>query len=965
MTLDAQEVQSEDTLMSEQSTAPDYKSTVLTPKTDFPQRGGLPNREPQFLERWEKINLAKRMEEKSAEKGEYILHDGPPYANGHIHIGHALNKILKDIIVRQKTMKGHRTTYIPGWDCHGLPIEQKVLEKLKKKKKKSSDKTPVEIREMCAEYANQWIETQKEEFIRLGVGGDWDHPYLTLSHEYEEAIVGCLETLTEKGYIFQGFKPVHWDPVYQTALAEAEIEYNDEHVSNTIYLRFPVVEGKDAGDLPDGIKELENPTIVIWTTTPWTIPANLGVSLNGELDYVGFATKKKDGTPETLIMAKGLLKAFQEETGVEGEIVAEFSGAILDKCLCAHPVFPDKKSLIMLGDHVTLDAGTGCVHTAPAHGVEDFIIGAQYELGVFNPVDEAGLYNELYPEMQGTHIFKANELLIEKFENEGSLVYTGKLVHSYPYSWRSHKPVIMRATEQWFMDVEKDGIKESALSELKNVQWIPDWGYDRINNMVAGRPDWCLSRQRSWGVPIPSIRDKKEEKSILNPQVIAKFKEFVKTEGSDCWYKRPVEDFLPESMKSEADRYEKEFNILDVWFDSGASHMGVLEARENLSWPADLYLEGSDQHRGWFQSSLWVAMGVKGSAPYKSVLTHGFVLDDKGRPMSKSLGNVVSPLDVIKQYGADVLRLWVSSVEYRHDVAISENILKQISDVYRRIRNTLRYLLGCLSDFDPSTHQVAEADMLEDDRWILSRLDELTEEIGKAFDEFQYHRIYHAISSFCVRELGAVYLDCAKDRLYCSHPDDTVRRGCQTAIHEIASRLIRMVAPVLAFTADEAWVQLPGKSEDKDCVHLEEFPVATGNRDATLLEKWSKLIALREVVQKAIEPLRAKENKVIGSSLEAHVNIMCADKETFDFVSENSDLLPRLLIVSNVQISQKDEITPVEGLLAKNLKLAVEVTKADGDKCERCWVRSPEVGSHAAHPQLCTRCFTVVERLGL
>ncbi|MDX1972866.1 MAG: isoleucine--tRNA ligase [Candidatus Sumerlaeia bacterium] len=934
----------------------DYSSTVFTPDTPFPQRGNLPEREPGFLSRWMQIELDRRLAEESRTRPAYVLHDGPPYANGNIHIGHTLNKVLKDIIVRQKTMTGHRCHYVPGWDCHGLPIEQKVLDDLRQKKE--SEKTPLEIRELCAAYAHTWIDKQREEFKRLGIGGDWEHPYLTLDPQYEAAIVDCLGVLVEKGYIYRGFKPVHWDPIYQTALAEAEIEYNEKHESRTIYLRFPLV-----GELPAELRSIPAPTLVIWTTTPWTIPANLGVSLNGELDYVGFKTTHPHGHEETLIIAKGLLDAVVKETKITGEVIAEFRGTIFDRLECAHPVFPEKRSLVMLGGHVTLDAGTGCVHTAPAHGVEDFIIGKQYDLPVFNPVDGAGKYTELYPEMQGEFIFKANDRLIEKFQKEGSLLHTGKLIHSYPYSWRSHKPVIMRATEQWFMAVEKDGLREEALEEIKRVNWIPKWGFDRIFNMVKTRPDWCLSRQRSWGVPSPSIRDTQTNESLLLKEVIDRFRDLVRTEGTDCWYKRPLVDFLPESMKTQASRYEKESNILDVWFDSGASHMGVLAERESLSWPADLYLEGSDQHRGWFQSSLWVAMGVKGKAPYKSVLTHGFVLDEKGYKMSKHLGNVVSPQDVIKELGADVIRLWVASTEYRNDVNASTNIIKQVSEVYRRIRNTFRFLLGNLKDFNPATDTVPFEKLGEDDQWVLGRLDELTAELTQAYDEFEFHKIYHGISGFCVRELGGIYLDSAKDRLYCSHPNDPVRRACQTALYEIASVLFRLTAPVLVFTADEAWVELPGHSAERDSVHLTQLPQSKNRNTPALMQKWEKLLAIREAVQAAIEPLRAKENKVIGNSLEAAVKLDCLDDETESFLKANSGLLPRLFIVSTVHISRSGSADFTESLKSFGLSLKVAVTKAEGEKCERCWVRTPQVGIRDKHRGLCNRCFEVVEKL--
>ncbi|MCB2154409.1 isoleucine--tRNA ligase [bacterium] len=937
--------------MTDSDQAKDYRKTVLTPKTDFPQRGSLPTREPEMLEHWKEIGLAKKISESRASAPEFVLHDGPPYANGDIHIGHALNKGLKDFVVRYKTMAGFRCNYIPGWDCHGLPIEQKVLELIRSKGDTSSD--ALDIRTQCAEYAKKWAAVQSEQFQRLGVGGEWDRPYMTLDPEYEVEILNAFGALVGKGLVHKGFKPVHWDPVFETALAEAEIEYNEEHVSHTIYLRFPLYEN----ELPQELAGVPKPTIVIWTTTPWTIPANMGVAMHANFDYVAYQLGD-----ESLIIAKDLLEPFLEETGLSGgKVVAEFKGAILEGKHCHHPVFPERPSLVMMGEHVTMEA-TGIVHTAPAHGVEDFMIGKEYGLEVFNPVDEKGCYTDLYPEMQGTNVFDANPKLIEKFKSEGTLVHAGKITHSYPYSWRSRKPVIMRATEQWFMNLNADGLREKALDEIENVQWIPAWGRDRIFNMVQGRPDWCLSRQRSWGVPIPSIHDKQTGHSVLTKEIVDKFVSYVREEGTDCWFRRPVEDFLPEEMKAEDGRYEKESNILDVWFDSGASHFGVLEPRENLSWPADLYLEGADQHRGWFQSSLWISVGVRGCAPYRAVLTHGFVLDEQGRPMSKSLGNVVSPLEVIDQMGADVLRLWIASEEYRSDLAASKGLLQQVSGVYRRVRNTIRFLLGNLSDFDPSKHSVPYAEMEEDDQWMLAKLDDLTRRIRRAYDDYEFHRVYHLVNGFCVTELGGIYLDCSKDRLYCSAADGKIRRAAQTVIYELATHLLRMLAPIMPFTSDEGWSHLPtaGRVES---VHMADFPAGNDAwKNAELLGKYEKLLAVRTEVQRAIEALRSGEEKLVRNSLEAAVSLKSDDAATLEFLKSQENLA-RLFIVSRIAIEEEAPSAVPEALAAMGLKVGVTVTRVDGEKCNRCWVYAPEVGQDSEHPSLCARCADAVRSM--
>ncbi len=935
--------------MTDQQPTPDYSTTVNLPKTDFPQKANLPEREPERLARWQALGVDRALAERRG-RAHFVFHDGPPYANGDIHIGHTLNKVLKDTIRRYKTMTGHRVHYVHGSDCHGLPIEQKVVEKLRADKT-YADKSPLEIRRLCAEYAAGWVKTQRAQFERLGVGGDWDNQYVTMDPRYEVGVLSALKALVEKGYVYKGLKVVFWDPIFETALAEAEIEYNDSHISPSIYVKFPI---KSKPPLP----ELAGASIVIWTTTPWTLPANLGVSVHPEFDYVAL---RANG--ETLVVARGLLDQFRKDVGIEGgEVIAEFKGAILDRQVCAHPLIAGKDSLVMLGEHVTLEQGTGAVHTAPGHGVDDFQIGKVYGLEVFNPVDEKGAFTAQYPDMEGTNVFKANPLVIEKLRESGLLLGAKDYKHSYPYSWRSRKPVIMRATEQWFMAIDKDGLRELAVAECDRVKWIPDWGYDRIINMLKSRPDWCLSRQRSWGTPIPSIIDRRTGEGILDTKLIEKFMGYVAKEGTDCWYERPLTDFLPAERLADAQHYDKEFNTFDVWFDSGSSHLAVLTENYGLTWPADLYLEGADQHRGWFQHSLWVALGVKGSAPFRAVLTHGFVLDEQKRPMSKSLGNVINPLDIIKQNGADVLRLWVSSQDYRGDVSISKGSMNQMSDAYRRIRNTLRYALSNLFDFDPAKDRVAPAQMAEDDRWALAKLNDLIRRVTEAYEKYEFHRVYHLVFGFCVTELGSIYLDVIKDRLYCSAPSDPVRRSSQTVLFEIASAIARLMAPVIPFTADEVWENLPGGAGQ--CVHASDFPTASPEwDDAALTAKFDRLLILRDEVTRRIEPLRAKENKIIGNSLDARVILRSGDPETLTFLEGHQTILRQLFIVSQVTVLNEGGAVTEQELSNAGLLVSVEVGKAGGSKCPRCWNWTTDGGTDANHPELCARCAGALRRI--
>ena len=927
----------------------DYKPTINLPKTDFPMKAALTEREPERLARWESSRLYDQILANRADAPDFSLHDGPPYANGNIHIGHALNKILKDLVTRYKSMAGFRSYYVPGFDCHGLPIEQKVLSDLKGK---AATMSPAEIRALCHAEAVKWIGVQIEQFKRLGIQGDWDHPYRTLDHDVEVGILQALRDMIARGFVRKGFKPVLWDPVYRTALAEAEIEYAT-HVSDSIYVKFPLI---DSESVP-GLAGLANVSLVIWTTTPWTLPANLAVSLNPDFEYVviGYGD-------EHYIVARGLAEAFIAACKLSpASVVATVNPRDLERKTAQHPIFDDKTSLIILGEHVTLEAGTGAVHTAPGHGVDDFNVGKRYGLDVFVPVDGAGNYTEDYPAMQGVNIFKANPEIVELLRASGLLVGHSKYEHQYPHSWRSHKPVIFRATAQWFIELDTSGIREKALKAIdEDVQWIPAWGRDRIFNMVTARPEWCLSRQRAWGVPIPSIRSKQTGDSVLDIRIVEKLMERVATSGTDVWFTEPLEAFWPEGFvyeptgENKPEDFEKEFDIVDVWFDSGSTHIAVLEKREGLSSPAAMYLEGSDQHRGWFQSSLLIGIGTRDCPPFKNVLTHGFILDGKGEAMSKSKGNVISPAEIIKEMGADGLRLWVVSEDYRADMKISKDILKRVSEAYRRIRNTFRFLLGNISDFDPAQHALPVDQLDGHDRYTLAQLNELIEKVGAAFESYEYHRIYHLAHNFCAVTLSARYLDMIKDRMYCSAPADATRRSAQTTSYAIAQTLARLLAPVLVFTMDEVWEF--GKFGPESSVHLADFPKPNPQWAATpeLNAKWERLLDAKSIANVALE--RAREEKTIGNSLDAAVTLTPRNDEEREFLTKNLANLKYLFIVSQVEIEASNADSGAEALLAR-------VVKASGGKCERCWTIDPEVGRHAGHPGLCPRCVDVVKRV--
>lgn len=918
----------------------DYSKTLNLPKTDFPMRGNLPQAEPQIQQWWDEIDIYSKVQEHSHGRPKFILHDGPPFANGDIHIGHALNKVLKDVIVRFKTMQGFDAPYVPGWDTHGLPIEQAINDREKVDRKTMS--IP-EFREYCKSYALDWVSKQKAQFQRLGVRGDWNNPYLTLNPEYEAQQIRVFGEMVNRGCIYKGLKPIYWSPSSESALAEAEIEYRDK-TSPSIYVAFDVKDGK--GKLP------EDAAIVIWTTTPWTLPANLGISLHPDFDYVVVEVGGRK-----FVLAEGLLQAASKEIGWgDVRILSKYKGAELEHVVCRHP-FYDRDSLVMVGEHVTLEAGTGCVHTAPGHGEDDFEIGKRYGLDVLCPVDDLGKFTAEAPGFEGMFYEKGNKAVIEKLEEGGRLLKMTQITHQYPHDWRTKKPVIFRATEQWFASVDK--FREAMLEEIKQIKWTPNWGEIRLHNMIADRGDWCISRQRAWGVPIPIFYCRSCNHPLVNQETIAHVADIFAAEGSNAWFLREEKQLLPEGTKCPQcghEHFRKENDIMDVWFDSGSSHAAVLETRPELQWPADLYLEGSDQYRGWYNSSLITATAVKGHAPYRGILSHGFTLDGEGRKMSKSLGNTIDPNKVCDKLGADILRLWVSSVDYQSDVRISDAILAQITEVYRKIRNTLRFFLGNLDGFDPSTDAVAFESMNELDQVALIRLNRMTERVLKAYETYEFHVVYQAVHHFCAVEMSAFYLDIVKDRLYVSAPDDSGRKAAQTVLYEALSAITKLIAPILPHSADEVWKYVP--NVELLSVQLCEMPTVRREwYNEPLESKWSRFMDVRDDVYKSLEA--ARKEKLIGNALQASLQLY-PDEKTKDLL-DGLDDLKSLFIVSDVQVHAAGSAVP--DAADQYAGLAVTVQLADGEKCERCWMITPEVGQHAEHPTLCTRCADVVETL--
>ncbi|MEW8304591.1 MAG: isoleucine--tRNA ligase [Candidatus Thiodiazotropha sp.] len=929
----------------------DYKHTLNLPQTDFPMRGNLAQREPEMLKRWQQNDLYKRIREVSAGRPGFILHDGPPYANGEIHIGHAVNKILKDVIVKSRTLDGYDAPYVPGWDCHGLPIELQVEKKIGKPGKKV---TTGQFRKACREYAAKQVEGQREDFKRLGVFGDWDNPYLTMDHQFEADIIRSLGRIVANNHVQKGYKPVHWCTDCGSALAEAEVEYQDTD-SFAIDVRFYVIDEADlegrCHHAPEGCGE--GPvSLVIWTTTPWTLPANQAVALNPSLEYSVVEFAGRHGK-ERMVVAEAMLKDVMDRFNIEHyHVVGYAKGEAFEGVKLQHP-FYDRQVPVILGEHVTLEAGTGAVHTAPGHGLEDYMVGVRYDLPVDNPVGGNGCFVEGTELFAGQHVLAANEKVIEVLKQRGALVHEERLRHSYPHCWRHKTPIIFRATPQWFVSMDQNGLRDNALGEIEKVAWMPDWGEARIKGMVENRPDWCISRQRTWGVPITLFIHKQSgELHPQTPALIERVAKMVEQEGFEAWFNLDPETLLGE----QAGAYEKVTDTLDVWFDSGVSHHCVLDAREGLRFPADLYLEGSDQHRGWFQSSLMSSVAMNGCAPYKGVLTHGFTVDAEGRKMSKSLGNVVAPQKVLKTLGADIIRLWVAATDYRNEMSVSDEILKRTADAYRRIRNTARFLLSNLNGFDPASNRVDPGEMIELDRWVVDRTLQLQEEIVAAYANYQFHLIYQKIHNFCVNELGGFYLDIIKDRQYTTQADSLPRRSCQTAMYHIIEAMVRWLAPILSFTADEIWRSMPG--ERSESVFLEQWYQGLFALDENASFNrgfWQRVIGVRESVGKAMEAFRSSGN----SSLDADLALYCSEDLKAQ-LARLGDELRFALITSDVKLYDLAQGS-ADAVDTDDPGLQVAVMASPHGKCVRCWHHREDVGDNPDHPELCGRCVENVE----
>jgi isoleucyl-tRNA synthetase len=944
-----------------------YKDTVNLPQTKFEMRANALKREPEVQNFWAENQIYEKLSQNNP--GEiFILHDGPPYANGSLHTGHALNKILKDIINKYKLLRGYKVRYVPGWDCHGLPIELKVLQAMNSKERENL--TPITLRQKARDFALSTQAEQAEGFKRFGVWGDWEHPYLTLTPEYEAAQIGVFGQMALKGYIYRGLKPVHWSPSSQTALAEAELEYPEGHTSRSVYAGFPVTKvGENAKALEPFLPDLG---VAIWTTTPWTLPGNLAVAVNGDLTYAVVEVDSDSYKYKYLIVAADLVERLKEILGVNLTVKVKLLGKELEHCSYRHPLFDRESEIVIGGDYITTESGTGLVHTAPGHGQEDYIVGQKYGLPILSPVDDKGIFTAEAGQFAGLNVLKdANGAIIDALQEVGSLLKEEPYAHKYPYDWRTKKPTIFRATEQWFASVE--GFRDEALKAIASVKWIPSQGENRITAMVADRSDWCISRQRSWGVPIPVFYDEETNEPLLNEETIDFVRSIIAAKGSDAWWELSVEELLPEKYRNNGRSYRKGTDTMDVWFDSGSSWAAVAQQREELKYPVDIYLEGSDQHRGWFQSSLLTSVATNGIAPYKTVLTHGFILDEQGRKMSKSIGNIVDPLIIINggkdtnkepAYGADVLRLWVSSVDYSSDVPIGKNLLKQLNDVRGKIRNTARFLLGNLHDFDPAKDAVPYDKLPELDRYMFHRMTEVFADVTEAFESFQFFRFFQTVQNFCVVDLSNFYLDIAKDRLYISDLGSFRRRSCQTVLAVAVENLAKAIAPVLSHTAEDIWQFLPYPTSYKSVFEAGWVEMKPEWQKPELVDFWSKIRNLRTEVNKVME--LGRNAKAIGSSLDAKVLLYVADSDlrqqlaslnpTDSLSGDRVDELRYFFLSSQVELVDSAESIARAEYKSEAETLAVGVVKADGQKCDRCWNYSTHVGEFPDDPTICERC---------
>lgn len=924
--------------MCEKCEKKDYTKSVNLPSTEFPMRGNLPQREPETLAYWQEIDLYNSLKEKNKGKTPFILHDGPPYANGDLHMGHALNKILKDIIIRYKNLRGYYAPYVPGWDTHGLPIELQAIKKLGINRHTVGE---VKFREACRGFAIKNVENQKAQFKRLGVLGDWDNPYLTLKNEFVAKQIEVFGKMAEKGLIYKGLKPVYWCPHCETALAEAEIEYAED-TTNSIFVKFAVSDDKGK------FEGLENVYFVIWTTTTWTLPGNVAIALNPDFEYS--LVKLSNG--EIYVLATELIDSVMKSANIDDgyEIVKKFKGSELELITCRHP-FMDKESLVIVGDHVTLDAGTGCVHTAPGFGAEDYIVCRNYpQLDIPVPVDEKGYLNELAGEFAGLYYEKSNEKILEKLQSTGNLLATEKIAHQYPHCWRCDNPIIFRAADQWFASV--DALKDDAVKSINNVKWVPQWGQDRITSMVLDRADWCISRQRTWGVPIPIFYCEDCGKELINKDTIAAVSKLFREQGPDKWWELDASEILPAGTKCECGcgSFTKEKDIMDVWFDSGSSHAAVCEEREDLVYPADIYLEGNDQYRGWFQSSLLTSVATNGTAPYKTVITHGMIQDGEGKKMSKSKGNAISPQEIVDKYGADVLRLWVVSADYKTDMRMSQEALKQLSEGYRKLRNTARYIMSNINDFDPNKDMVSYSDMLELDKWAVMKLNKLIEKTLEAYETYEFHGIYNAILNFCIVDMSNFYLDILKSRLYTEKPESHARRSAQSAMFIILDALVKLLAPVIAFTAEEIWKYMPHyDTDDKRSVMFASMPKPNSEYESNELEeKWNKIIEVRNDVNKALEI--ARNDKLIGKPLDAEAEVF-AKGELYTLLKSIEGELAEIFITSKASVSEEKADGAYDGEV-----VSVKIEASKYEKCGRCWVHSETVGTIDGFDGICADC---------